>query len=336
MKAVVCVEPGRLAVEERPVPVASAGMVPVDIRFVGVCGTDIHIFEGTHPFIAYPLLLGHELSGVVAGEGSERLPAGTPVVVNPYLACGRCIACRKGRPNCCVTLKVLGVHTEGGMCDRIVTPEGNLIPAGNLGLRDAAMVEFLAIGAHAVRRSEAVPGDRALVVGMGPIGIGAALFARLAGAAVTVMDVSEKRLDFARDGLGFAGRIHAGPDAREIAGKETGGEFYDVVFDATGNPRAMEASFAFVAHTGTLVMVGVINADITFSDPELHRREMRVLASRNATKADFDTVMAAIAAGHIPTNAINTHTIAMTDLPEAMPAWLASSDPPVKAILTVA
>jgi len=335
MKTIVCVEPRRLAVEERPMPSASEGLVAVDIRFVGVCGTDIHIFEGTHPFMEYPRLLGHELSGVVAGEGSARLPPGTHVVINPYLACGHCIACRKGRPNCCMTLKVLGVHTDGGMCDRIVMPEANLYPAGNLGLRDAAMVEFLAIGAHAVRRSETGPGERALVVGMGPIGIGAALFARQAGAAVTVMDVSEKRLDFARDRLGFGDRIKAGPGARDIAGKETGGELYDVVFDATGNPRAMEASFGFVAHTGTLVMVGVIDADITFSDPELHRREMRVLASRNATKADFDTVMAAMIAGDVPTGAINTHTIAMTDLPEAMPAWLASSDPPVKAILTV-
>jgi threonine dehydrogenase-like Zn-dependent dehydrogenase len=149
------------------------------------------------------------------------------------------------------------------------------------------------------------------------------------------MDVAEKRLDFARDQLGFADRILAGADARDVAARETGGEFYDVVFDATGNARAMEASFGFVAHTGTLVMVGVINAEIAFSDPDLHRREMRVLASRNATRADFDTVMAAIAAGDIPTGAINTHTIPMTDLPEAMPAWLASPEPPVKAILTV-
>ena len=316
-------------------PSADDGLVAVDIRYVGVCGTDFHIFQGKHPFIEYPRLLGHELSGVVAGEGTPRLPAGTPVVINPYLECGRCIACRKSRPNCCVTLKVLGVHIDGGMCERIVMPEANLYPAGALSLRDAAMVEFLAIGAHAVRRSETGPGERALVVGMGPIGIGAALFARQAGAAVTVMDVSEKRLDFAGEQLGFGDRIKAGPGARDIAGKETGGELYDVVFDATGNPRAMEASFAFVAHTGTLVMVGVIDADITFSDPELHRREMRVLASRNATKADFDTVMAAMIAGNVPTGAINTHTIAMTDLPGAMPAWLASSDPPVKAILTV-
>jgi 2-desacetyl-2-hydroxyethyl bacteriochlorophyllide A dehydrogenase len=335
MKAVVCTEPGRLAVEERAMPSAGDGLVAVDIRYIGVCGTDLHIFQGKHPFIEYPRLLGHELSGVVAGEGTPRLPAGTPVVINPYLECGRCIACRKGRPNCCVTLNVIGVHIDGGMCERIVMPEANLYPAGALSLRDAAMVEFLAIGAHAVRRSESAPGDRILVVGMGPIGVGAALFARRAGARVTVMDVAEKRLDFARDQLGFADRILAGADARDTAAGETGGEFYDVVFDATGNARAMEASFGFVAHTGTLVMVGVINAEIAFSDPDLHRREMRVLASRNATRADFDTVMTAIAAGDIPTGAINTHTIPMTDLPEAMPAWLASPEPPVKAVLTV-
>jgi 2-desacetyl-2-hydroxyethyl bacteriochlorophyllide A dehydrogenase len=335
MKAIVCVEPGRLAVEDRPLPKATDGTVAVDIRHIGVCGTDFHIFQGKHPFLSYPRVIGHELSGVVAGEGTAGLRPGTPVVINPYLECGVCIACRKGRPNCCVQLRVLGVHTDGGMCERIAVPEANLYPAGALDLRQAAMVEFLAIGAHAVRRSEAAPGDRALVVGVGPIGIGAALFARRAGAEVTVMDVSEKRLAFARDALGFNGLILAGPDAHSAAADATGGEFFDVVFDATGNPRAMGASFGYVAHTGTLVMVGVINVDITFSDPELHRREMRVLASRNALKADFETVMAAIVEGAIPTGAINTHSIAMTELPEAMPAWLASSEPPVKAILSV-
>ncbi|MCR4281816.1 MAG: zinc-binding alcohol dehydrogenase family protein [Bauldia sp.] len=336
MKAIVCAAPGALQVVDRPLPVANDGWLPVDIRFVGVCGTDFHIFQGKHPFVEYPRLLGHELSGVVAhGAASARLPAGTPVVVNPYLSCGVCIACRKGRPNCCVRLKVLGVHTDGGMCERIIVPEANLYPAGGLSLRDAAMVEFLSIGAHAVRRSEIAPGYRALVVGAGPIGIGTALFARRAGGRVTITDVSEKRLAFVRDKLGFADLILAGPGARAVAGKETDGEFYDVVFDATGNARAMEASFGFVAHTGTLVFVGVIDADITFSDPELHRREMRVLASRNAVKADFDQVVAAIASGDIPTGAINTHSVALTDLPEAMPAWLAAGDPPVKAILTL-
>jgi 2-desacetyl-2-hydroxyethyl bacteriochlorophyllide A dehydrogenase len=336
MKAVVCVEPGRLELADRPLPGAKEGWIAVDIRAIGVCGTDFHIFQGKHPFMEYPRLLGHELSGVVAeGSGTARLPAGTAVVINPYLHCGTCIACRKGRFNCCMRLKVLGVHIDGGMCERVVVPEGNLYTAGKLSLRDSAMVEFLAIGAHAVKRSELAKRDRTLIVGAGPIGIGVALFARNAGGDVTVMDVSEKRLAFARDQLGFTGLLQAGPDASAEAGQLTGGEYYDVVFDATGNARAMEASFGFVAHTGTLVFVGVLAADITFSDGELHKREMRLLATRNAVKADFDQVMAAMLAGAIPTAAINTHTIALEELPAAMPAWLASDAPPVKAIVTL-
>jgi 2-desacetyl-2-hydroxyethyl bacteriochlorophyllide A dehydrogenase len=227
------------------------------------------------------------------------------------------------------------VHTDGGMCERIVMPEGNLYPAGKLGLRDAAMVEFLAIGAHAVRRSRTGRGERALVVGMGPIGIGAALFARAAGAEVTVMDLSENRLDWCRDKLGFAERILGGKDARAEAGRRTGGEFYDVVFDATGSARAMEASLHTVAHAGTLMLVGVLNADLTFPDPELHKREIDIRASRNALKADFDQVMESILDGTVPTNAINTHAAKLDDLPEAMPAWIAAKELPVKAILTV-
>ena len=336
MKAVVCNAPGELAVVERPVPVPGPGEIAVDIHSIGVCGTDFHIFEGKHPFLHYPRVMGHELSGVVAaGSGNARLPAGTAVVVNPYLHCGKCIACRKGRFNCCMTLKCLGVHTDGGMTERIVMPEGNLYPAGKLSLRDAAMVEFLAIGAHGVARSRTNSGERALVVGMGPIGIGAALFARAAGAEVTIMDTAESRLDFARDKLGFKDRILGGPAAHADAGRATDGEYFDVVFDATGNARAMEASVAYVAHTGTLVFVGVLNADITISDPEFHKREMTLMATRNALKADFDRVMAAILDGSVPTGAINTDTAPLTDLPEAMPAWLASKTPPVKAILTL-
>mgnify|MGYP000342023922 CR=1 FL=1 len=336
MRAIVCVEPGKLERREIAPPAARDGWIAIDIRAIGVCGTDFHIFEGSHPYLQYPRVMGHELSAVVAeGSGNEHLPPGTPVVVNPYLVCGTCIACRKGRFNCCMSLQCLGVHTDGGMTERILMPEWNLYPAGDLPERDIAMVEFLAIGAHAVRRSKTGKGERALVVGMGPIGIGTALFARAAGAEVTVLDVSEGRLGFARDKLGFTDQILGGAGAVEEAGKRTGGEFYDCVFDATGNARAMEASLGFVAHAGKLVFVGVLNADLTFADPELHKREIDILASRNALKADFDQVMAAIRSGDVPTGAINTHSAKLDDLPEAMPAWLASDTPPVKAILTL-
>ncbi len=177
MRAIRCLEPGKLERIEMALPEPRPGLVAVDIRAIGVCGTDFHIFEGTHPFLDYPRVMGHELSGVVAGGAeSPALSPGTPVVINPYLACGNCVACRNGKPNCCTTLKVLGVHIDGGMCERILVPESNLYPAGDLSLRDAAMIEFLAIGAHAVRRGAPGQGDRVLIVGGGPIGVGTALF----------------------------------------------------------------------------------------------------------------------------------------------------------------
>jgi 2-desacetyl-2-hydroxyethyl bacteriochlorophyllide A dehydrogenase len=336
MRAVLCIEPGRLEIVDRPLPEPAAGMVPVDIKAIGICGTDIHIFEGKHPFLEYPRVMGHELAGTVAADSADgRLLAGMPVVINPYLACGTCIACRKGKPNCCARLRVLGVHIDGGMCERIVVPEGNLYPANGLSLRDAAMVEFQAIGAHAVRRSELSEGNRVLIVGAGPIGVGTAFFAMLAGAHVTLMDISETRLRYLRDQLGFGQTVLSGQEAMAEVEKLTGGDLFDVVFDATGNARAMEGSFAYVASGGTLVFVGVLKADITFSDPEFHRKELTLRATRNATKQDFETVMTAIANGRIPMDGINTHNGRLDDLPEAMPAWLASSTPPLKAIVTV-
>ncbi len=335
MRTVVCNAPGRLQLIRRAWPAPDGRLVPVDVKAIGICGTDFHIFEGTHPFLDYPRVMGHELSGIVADGGAGRLSPGTKVVINPYLACGNCITCRKGKPNCCMRLKVLGVHVDGGMCERLLLPEENLYPADHLSFRDAAMVEFQAIGAHAVRRSELRAGDQVLVVGAGPIGVATAIYARLAGGLVTLADVSENRLGYVRDRLGFDRTIVAGPNALAEMQRATGGDLYDLVFDATGVARAMEGSFAYVASGGTLVLVGVLKADITFSDSEFHRREMTVKATRNATREDFTTVMAAMERGDVPMDALNTHTGTLDDLPQAMPAWLHSKNPPLKAIVTI-
>ncbi|WP_292238580.1 alcohol dehydrogenase catalytic domain-containing protein, partial [Mesorhizobium sp.] len=206
MKAVVCRSPGDLVLEDRAEPGAPPpGWARIAVSHVGICGTDYHIFEGKHPFLAYPRIMGHEVSGTVVerGEGVE-LAIGEPVIINPYLACGKCVACRHGKPNCCVQIEVLGVHRDGAMCDEILVPAQNLYPANGLSLADAAAVEFLAIGAHAVRRSLSAPGQRTLVIGAGPIGLGTALFARIAGLDVSLLDMSTERLDFAESELGFA------------------------------------------------------------------------------------------------------------------------------------
>lgn len=336
MKAVVCERPHELDVRDRPAPRRNPGEVMLRMRRIGLCGTDYHIFAGNQPYLSYPRVMGHELAAeVVEADPGSPLTAGQVVTLNPYLACGTCIACRKGKPNCCTDIEVLGVHTDGGMCEYLSVPESAVIPAGGLDLDQAAMVEFLSVGAHAVRRGETAAGDRALVVGAGPIGIAVALFARAAGADVTLIDTSAQRLAYAHEAIGIE-RTRVVDDALPDAlAAITEGDFFDLVFDATGNASAMEAGFRWVAHGGSYVLVSIVKQDITFSDPEFHKREMRVIGSRNATDDDFRTVIAAIERGDIPTDAIKTHAFPLEEAPHRFPELIADQGAVLKAIATV-
>lgn len=336
MKAVVCVEPGRLEVVERERPEVPEGWARVAVSHVGICGTDYHIFEGKHPFLEYPRVMGHEVSATVIEPGASGLAAGAPVVVNPYIACGTCVACRKGKPNCCTAIRVLGVHTDGAFCEEITVPPENLYPAEGLSLEAAATVEFLAIGAHAVRRSLAPTGSRALIIGAGPIGLGTALFSRIAGHDVTLMDTSTERLVMATERFGFASGIVAGEAAADEVSRITDGDGFDVVFDATGYGKSMEAAFGYVAHGGALVLVSVVKDEIRFSDPEFHKREMMLIGSRNATRVDFEHVVASIRAGHVPVEALVTHRTTLHDVPVDLARWATEKSGLIKAIVRVA
>jgi 2-desacetyl-2-hydroxyethyl bacteriochlorophyllide A dehydrogenase len=337
MKAVICHSPGRLEVVDRPEPgPVPSGYATIAVKHIGICGTDYHIFEGKHPFLEYPRVMGHELSGIVA-EASEggRLKAGTPVIVNPYIACKTCVACRRAKPNCCTQVRVLGVHTDGGMCERIAVPEENLYPAEGLSLRDAAMVEFLAIGAHAVRRSQGEIGSRALVIGVGPIGLGVAIFARIAGLDVTLLDTSRERLSFASQRLGFTAGIVAGESSNEELIGLTGGDGFDAVFDATGNAASIQNGFGLVAHGGVFVLVSIVRDNITFSDPEFHKREMMLIGSRNAQREDFEHVVASIRAGSVPLDELASHSTTLDEAPASLARWAHEKSGLIKAIISV-
>jgi 2-desacetyl-2-hydroxyethyl bacteriochlorophyllide A dehydrogenase len=336
MQAVVCRKPGELAIEHRPEPQRGPAEVLVGVRRVGICGTDFHIYEGSHPYLEYPRVIGHELSGeVLEAPPASAFKPGQVVVVNPYLSCGTCVACRKGKPNCCVRIAVLGVHCDGGMCERISVPERNMYPAGGLSLDQAASVEFLAIGAHAVARSGLNSVARTLVIGAGPIGLGTALFARLAGGDVTVMDRDAERVAFASEAQVAARSIEAGDWTSDLIREATGSDGFDLVFDATGNRASMEAAFGYVAHGGTLVLVGVLAENIAFSDPEFHKREMTVVGSRNALRADFETVMAAIEDGRAPLHRLLTHRTSLIGVARDLPRWTTDKAGLVKALVEV-
>lgn len=333
MRAVSCAAPGELALVDIARPELKPGWVRVGIRHIGICGTDYHIYEGKHPFLQYPRIMGHELSGVVLdANGATTLADGDAVVINPYLPCYQCPACREGKTNCCETLTVLGVHGDGGMAEEIVLPEANLYRAEGLSLRDAAMVEFLAIGAHAVRRTELRPDWRILVVGGGPIGLGVAFFARIAGADVTILDAAADRLAVARN-LGFGA---AALDERESEGFGARmGTGFDAVFDATGSIAAMNGAVGYCRNGGALTLVGVVKGTLAWEDPEIHRRELTIRTSRNATREDFEHVMASIRNGSVPTDRLATHATSLEDVPLNLPKWAHERTGLIKAIITV-
>jgi 2-desacetyl-2-hydroxyethyl bacteriochlorophyllide A dehydrogenase len=235
--------------------------------------------------------------------------------------------CRRGRPNCCSTLSVLGVHRDGGMRELIAVPTVKLHASTVLSYEQLALVETLAIGAHAVERAELPRDEFVLVIGAGPIGLSVIPFARAAGARVAVMDTSAARLDLCRSVWGVEHAIDAqSPSAEAQVLEAGGGDLPGVVFDATGNPQSMSAAFRWPCAGGRLVFVGLVQGDISFNDPDFHRRELTLLATRNAQPESFRSIIKAVESGRIDTSPWITHRIGLGDVPEQFPKIAVAPD----------
>ena len=336
MKSIVCQQPGDLQYIESEKPIAKNGEVVIKIRSIGICGTDIHAYGGNQPFFTYPRVLGHELAGVIDSIGENvDLVIGKDVYVIPYLHCGNCSACKKGKTNCCTNIEVIGVHADGGMCEYLAVPASHVVVTDGIPYNELAIIECLAIGAHAVRRAEVNSADTVMVLGSGPIGLGAAQFAKEKGAITFIADVNEERLAFCEREYNFDAQIDCKKDVKQELERLTQGSFPTVIIDATGNPKAMESTFDWLAHGGTLVFVSVVNADITFNDPEFHKRETTLKGSRNATREDFQHVVDCLKRGRIKSSNMITHIAKFEDFSEVFNHWLKPEAGVVKAVVEV-
>jgi 2-desacetyl-2-hydroxyethyl bacteriochlorophyllide A dehydrogenase len=336
MRVVICESPGVLSYAERKKPVFGRLEALVRIRKVGVCGTDIHAFEGVQPYFEYPRVLGHELAAeFIDGDGDSFVP-GQRITILPYINCNSCIACRSGKPNCCVNMKVCGVHMDGGMAEYLVIPYNSLINGDGLSLNDLALVEPLAIGTHAVRRAGIEENEFVLVIGAGPIGLGIMEMATLQGARVIVVDVNEHRLEFCRKHFKAAYSINpSNTNVRQQLQALTGGDMPTAVFDATGNLNAISDGFNLMAHGGRYVLVGLQRNDITFSHPEFHKREATLMSSRNATEADFEFVIRNIKTKRINVNKFVTDIIPFERVIDEFPTLANPNRGVVKAIINM-
>jgi len=340
MKAISLDLPGQLRLIDQEEPAAPGpGQALIRVHRVGVCGTDISGFLGKMPFFTYPRIMGHELGVEVLAVGPDvtEVRPGDRCSVEPYLNCGTCSPCRRGASNCCESLQCLGVHTDGGLRPRILVPARKLHPSSRLTLEQLALVETLGIGCHAVDRASPQAGEQVLIIGAGPIGLAVLEFVRLTGAEFTVLDINQSRLDFCRKQLKVTRTLQARGDDSDLAAVRdlAGGDLPTVVFDATGNARSMARAFQFLGHAGKLVFVGIVADEISFADPLFHRREMKILASRNALPGDFRRIIGLIEQERIDTRPWITHRCSFADLPGRFAGYTLPETGVVKAMVEV-
>ncbi len=331
MKYIVCEKPGEFLVKEKEAPVRKENEALLQINKVGICGTDLHAYGGNQAFFTYPRILGHELASEILeiGENDRGLKAGDKVVVMPYISDKNSVASRNGKPNCCPNIRVLGVHTDGGMQEQITVPADILLPANNLSDDQMAIVEPLAIGAHAVRRADVKPGETVAVVGCGPIGIGIMKLAQIAGAKVVAIDMNEQRLDYAKEKIGVDYTVKAGADAAKDIAELTNGDMCTAVFDASGNKFALEAGPDYMSHGGRFVLVGLSKGDLTYNHPAVHSKELTLMCSRNATTEDFEHVINVL--DQFPTESFITHNVPFTEMIANFDSWLKPETGVIKA-----
>ena len=336
MKTVILDQPFQFTLCDTAEPgMPGEGEVLVRVHRVGICGSDIHAYRGRQPFFSYPRIIGHELGVEVVdvAPNARGIAVGDHCSVEPYLNCGHCIACRHGKSNCCISLQVLGVHTDGGMREFIKVPVQKLHRSNSLSLDQLALVETLGIGSHAVDRAMLGMGEYALVIGAGPIGLSVIQFAKLADVKLIVMDINEQRLAFAKQNFGVDHIVNAGDNPLQRVTDITSGDLPTVVFDATGNVESMMGAFQYVAHGGRLVYVGLAQSDLTFHDPFFHRREMTLFASRNALPSNFTRIIALMEAGQINVSPWITHRASYAEIVERFPRWLEPSEGMIKGMV---
>ena len=336
MKTITLDEPFKLSLGESSLPETLApDEALVKVHKVGICGTDLHAFAGLQSFFDYPRILGHELAVEVLEVGADAaqhdILVGDYAAVNPYFHDGVCSACRRGKTNCCSNMKVIGVHEDGGMRERIILPLSNLYKA-DLNLSQLAQVEMLAVGAHAVRRSRLEANESVVVIGAGPIGLGTAAFAKLKTKRVYMIDISPERLAFVEK-LGLAEVINGKDDVAAILKEKLDGDMPTTVFDATGNVKSMENAVNYISHGGQLVFVGHTKGDLTFSNPAIHSRELSIHCSRNATIEDFQTVVDALKSGAVDVEQWITHRATPEELVENFESWTRPETGVVKGLL---
>ncbi len=324
MRAFSITAPGTSELREIPRPTPGRREARLSVRYVGLCGSDLSTFRGANPLVSYPRIPGHELSAVIESlgpDGPEGLRPGDRVLAIPYSNCGRCSACRRGRPNACRDNQTLGVQRDGACADEIVLPVDRLLTTRSLSLRALTLVEPLSVGWHAARRGRVAEGETVAVIGCGMVGLGAISGAAALGGRVIAIDVADDKLALAR-AAGASESIHAGnegilPRLREL----TAGEGPALAIEAVGRPETYRICVEAACFAGRIVYVGYAKEPIEFETQLFVKKELEILGSRNAAAADFSAVLQHLERGAFPVDRVTTRVMPLEETQQALELW---------------
>ncbi|MDR7131995.1 alcohol dehydrogenase [Algoriphagus sp. 4150] len=337
MKSLILNEPGKWEIKETTVDWnLQEDEVLLKVHRIGICGTDMHAFRGKQPFFSYPRILGHELGLEVVGIGRQvsSVKVGDKCALEPYFNFEEDQAVKLGKTNCGEFISVFGVHQDGGMREFIKVPARYLHTSTKLTYDQLALIEPLGIGYHAVSRASIQPEDKVLVIGAGPIGLATMQFATIRQAKVVALDINEDRLQFCLQNLDLVGAVNATSDTvKEQLRELFEGDLPTVVMDATGSEHSMKNTLDYVAFGGRIVFIGLYQGDFTFFDPLFHRKEITLLASRNALGADFREIISLMEEGKVATDHWISHRVPFGDLPMRFESLLRPESGVIKAMV---
>jgi threonine dehydrogenase-like Zn-dependent dehydrogenase len=325
MKALFLTQVGKSEVFEIDKPIPKSGEVLLKVEMVGFCGGDMNGFKGLFPLQEYPNILGHEV-GAVIEELGEHVPShlriGSKVTLYPYLACGTCVACRKGRPNACKTNKTMGVRRPGAMTRFVCAPWQDLFISDQLSVRELALAEPLTVGFHAVARGRVDSQDIVAVLGCGIVGLGAVAAAVNRHATVIAIDLDDTKLEIARK-IGVTNTINPSKeDLHQRLQETTNGDGPDVIIEAVGSPSTYRSAVEEVAFLGRVVCIGYAKAPVEFNTSLFVQKEIEILGSRNCVgKSDFPEVLSYLEAKKFPVDDVISKVISIDEAPETLKSW---------------
>ena len=336
MEAVFIESPKKVVLKDIPHPVRKPGEALLKLLYGGICGSDLGSYRGTFAYFSYPRTPGHEFSAEIleVDDNEYGLKPGMIVTCNPYFNCGECYSCKRGLVNACMDNQTMGVQREGAFSEYITMPLERIYDGKGLDPKVLAVIEPLCISYHGVKRADVKPGDKVLIVGAGTIGILAAVAAKQRGALVYITDVSEVKIQYAKE-FGVDGAVAIkGPETyQEIVDDITGGSGFDVTIEAVGLPSTFQNCIDAAAFGGRMVLIGVGKQNLDFNFTMIQKKELNVYGSRNSLKSDFLELIDLVNEGKIPLEKIITNVYKFDDAPRAFKELDENSGKMLKVIL---